>query len=431
MRLSRIRSEFGFQTAVLFLLDGLANVIDFFFHFWMGRVLIPADFAVLQTLNSVMLVYTTASGVFQPVVGRFIAEAHGKGQHTSIPGIFQSFLRAAVWLGLALAGFILLFSKDLAQLINVPAWTIQISVALIFLSTLRPIAAGALQGSENFIAYGFARLALSLGRILLVFFLVQAGTGLLGAVIALPFGWLVSLLCAFLLLGKPFWMRSKPASPRLLREGWKLSSYVLLAYITYMSLTSIDLVWVNQHLSGELAGAYAGLVLMRRIVALLPAAVITVMFPRVVKALARGESPNRVISLTAIIILAVSGLLSVLYFIFNDQLITLIFGRSYAAAIPLLGWMAVATIGVSLSSIWLNYYLAEKPRNFVILLGIAVALEWVLLNLFPPSMQSAVLAFGTTGWLLTFGGFLLYLFKLQPLESNGLPLGDQKQSSES
>jgi Na+-driven multidrug efflux pump len=144
-----------------------------------------------------MLVYTTASGVFQPVVGRFIAEAHGKGQHTSIPGIFQSFLRAAVWLGLALAGFILLFSKDLAQLINVPAWMIQISVALIFLSTLRPIAAGALQGSENFIAYGFARLALSLGRILLVFFLVQAGTGLLGAVIALPFGWLVSLLCAF------------------------------------------------------------------------------------------------------------------------------------------------------------------------------------------------------------------------------------------
>ena len=42
MRLPRIWSEFGFQTAVLFLLDGLANVIDFFFHFWMGRVLIPA-----------------------------------------------------------------------------------------------------------------------------------------------------------------------------------------------------------------------------------------------------------------------------------------------------------------------------------------------------------------------------------------------------
>jgi hypothetical protein len=73
--------------------------------------------------------------------------------------------------------------------------------------------------------------------------------------------------------------------------------------------------------------------------------------------------------------------------------------------------MGIAMIGVSLSSIWLNYYLAEKPRNFVILLGIAVALEWLLLNLFPPSMQSAVLAFGGTGWLLTLGGSLLYIFK--------------------
>lgn len=412
MRLARLQSEFGFQTAALLVLDGLANVIDFFFHFWMGRVLIPADFAILQTLNSVMLVYTTASGVFQPVVGRFIAEAHGKEQSDSIPGIFQSFLRAAFWLGLALAGVILLFSRSIAQFINVPAWTIQIGATLIVLSTLRPVAAGALQGTENFVAFGFARLALSLSRILLVFFFLPAGVGLFVAVLALPFGWLASVLCAFLLLGKPFWMRSKPASQNLLRDGWKLSFYALLAYLAYMSLTSLDLVWVNQNLPGEVAGAYAGLVLMRRIVALLPGVAVTVMFPRVVKILAKGEFPNRVLAQTAAIIIIVGGLLSFLYFLFNDQLITNIFGESYQAAIPLLGWMAVGTIGVSLSSIWLNYYLAEKPRNFVILLGIAIALEWILLNVFPLSLGSAVLAFGTTGWLLSFAGLMLYIFKI-------------------
>jgi O-antigen/teichoic acid export membrane protein len=414
MRLPRLQTRFGFQTAALFVLDGLANVIDFFFHFWMGRVLIPADFAILQTLNSVMLVYTTASGVFQPVVGRFIAEAHGKGQSHLTVGIFQSFLRAALLLGLILAGSMLLFSKNIAQLINVPTWTVQISAVLVFLSTLRPIAVGALQGSENFIGFGLARLALSLSRILLVFFLVQAGTGLLGAVSALPFGWLVSVLCAFLILGKLFWLRSPPASPDLLRRGWRLSFYALLAYIAYMSLTSLDLVWVNQNLSGELAGAYAGLVLMRRIVALLPAEVLTVMFPRVVKTLAGGKFPTRLLIQTASIILLASGVLTLLYFGFGSQLIMFIFGSSYQAAIPLLGWMAIAMMGVSLSSIWLNYYLAEKPRNFVILLGAAVALEWILLNLFPPSMQSAVLAFGATGWLLTLGGLLLYLFNARP-----------------
>ena len=95
------RSISKFSTTTFFLLDGVANAIDFVFHFWMGRVLIPSDFAVLQTLNSIALVYVTASGVFQPVVGRFVAEARGKGQHDAIPKIFQSFLHAAIWLGLA------------------------------------------------------------------------------------------------------------------------------------------------------------------------------------------------------------------------------------------------------------------------------------------------------------------------------------------
>jgi O-antigen/teichoic acid export membrane protein len=414
MRLSHFQSVFDNQTASLFLLDGLANVIDFAFHFWMGRVLIPSDFAILQTLNSVALVYVTASGVFQPVVSRFVAEARGKGQNDAIPAIFQVFFRAAFWLGLVFAILVFLLSNLIAQLLNLPNWTIQLSAVLIFLSTLRPIAAGVLQGEENFIAFGLTRLALSLGRIILVFFLIQTGLGLRGAVIALPFGWLISVLCAFLLLERSLWKRQADVQRQFLNEGWKLSFYALLAYVAYMSLTSLDLVWVNQKLNGELAGAYASLVLLRRIIALLPGVAVTVMFPRIAKTLAEGRLPDRLLIQTTGIILAASGALSSLYFILGDQLIAIIFGKAYQAAAPLLGWMGIAMIGVSLSSVWMNYYLAEKPRNFVILLGIAVVLEWFLLNLFPPSMQSAVLAFGTTGWLLTLGGLSLYIIARLP-----------------
>jgi O-antigen/teichoic acid export membrane protein len=153
------------------------------------------------------------------------------------------------------------------------------------------------------------------------------------------------------------------------------------------------------------------------------------MFPRVVKTLAEGHLPNRLLAETAGIILAASGILSILYFIFADQLITIVFGESHQTVAYLLGWMGIAAIGISLSSIWLNYYLAEKPRAFVILLGIAISLEWMLLNRLPSSLQSAVLAFGITGWLLTLGGFLLYIFKLRAT-AGGLPSGNQKEPPE-
>ncbi|HET9909743.1 MAG TPA: hypothetical protein VFQ23_24055, partial [Anaerolineales bacterium] len=145
--------------------------------------------------------------------------------------------------------------------------------------------------------------------------------------------------------------------------------------------------------------------------ALLPGVAVTVMFPRVAKALAGGERPHRLLIQTATIILAASGALTILYFLFAEPLITIIFGNAYQPASSLLGWMGLAMIGVSLSSIWLNYYLAEKPRNFVILLIAAVALEWFLLNVLPISLDNAVIAFGATGWALALSGLVMYLFK--------------------
>jgi O-antigen/teichoic acid export membrane protein len=407
-----MRSSPQFETTSLFLLDGLANVIDFAFHLWMGRVLIPADFAVLQTLNSIALVYITASGVFQPVVGRFIAEARGRGEENSIPAIFHSFLRAAFYLGTVLSIFVFSFSTPLSILLNLPTWTIQLSAVLIFLSTLRPIAVGALQGQERFLAFGFTRLTLSLGRILFIVLLFPAGIELTSAVVALPIGWLVSVLCAFLFLGNMLWKKSEPLYQNILHDGWKLSAYALLAYFAYMSLTSLDLVWVNRTLDSDSAGAYASLVLMRRIVALLPGVAVTVMFPRIARLLAQGQRTDRLLMQTASIILAAGGALTIFYFVFSNQLIMIIFGNTYQEASSLLGWMGLAIIGVSLSSIWLNYYLAEHPRNFVILLLIAVALEWTLLSLLPASLSNATLSFGATGWLLAIGGFILYSRRL-------------------
>lgn len=414
MRFSQIQSNSGFQTTSLFIFDSLANVLDFAFHFWMGRVLIPKDFAILQTLNSVVLVYVTASGVFQPVVSRFVAEARGKGEEDQIPAIFQVFLRAAFWLGLILSLLVFLLSNIISQILNLPNWTIQISAILIFLSTIRPIAIGLLQGQERFLPFGISRFITALARLLLAILLVSNGLALAGAIIAFPFGWLIGVVSAFLFIGKSNWIKNEIVPHNLLSEGWKLSVYALLAYFAFMSLTSIDLIWVNRNLTGEAAGTYASLVLLRRIVLLLPGIAVVVMFPRIAKTLAEGHLPDNLLIQTAGIILAVSGLLTLFYFIFGRQLIAIIFGEAYSSASSLLGWVGFGAIGVSLSSIWLNFYLAQKPRGFVILLIISVLFQWFLLNLLSPSLSNTVLAFGATGWGLTIAGLFLYLFKSRP-----------------
>ena len=403
-----------FPIPSLFLLDGLANGIDFAFHFWMGRALTPPDFAVLQTINSVVLVYVTASSVFQPVVGRFIAEARGSNNESAISAIFQTFLRASFWLGLVLMLLVLVFSSVLANWLNLPIWSIQIMAALIFLSTLRPVAAGVLQGTESFIPFGFSRLLTALARLVLAGILVYYGFNLKGALIAFPFGLFVGVAAAFLFAGKSLWIKNEQSPPGLLRKGLDLSLLALIAYIAFMSLTSLDLIWVNRTLSDDLAGAYASLVLMRRVIALLPGVAVVVMFPRIASTLTQGRLPDRLLLNTGGIIIAASGALTLIYFFFGHQLILNIFGEAYLSASPLLGWMGVAIMGVSLSSIWLNYYLADRPLNYVLLLCTAVAIEWILLTKLSPSLENAMLAFGVTGWFLTISGLVLYLWKFRP-----------------
>lgn len=262
--------------------------------------------------------------------------------------------------------------------------------------------------------FGFTRALTSLGRLVLGVILVAQGGRLFGAVIAFPFGWLVGVVAAFALVGRLAWSRGGNPPHDLLARGWNLSAYALLAYLAFMSLTSEDLIWVNRALPPTLAGAYAGLVLFRRVIALLPGIAVLVMFPRVAAALAQGRLPDRLLINTAAIIAATSGALTAMYFLFGDQLVRGVLGAAYQPASSLMGWMGIAMTGVSLSSIWLNFYLAHRPLAFVIFLGMAVVLEWFLLTLTSASMQDAIRAFGLTGWLLAFGGLLLYLLKFRP-----------------
>lgn len=413
-RFAQLLSEAGYQTGFLFVLDGLANVLDLGFHFWMGRTLSPAEFAVLQTLNSIVLVYVTATSVFQPVLGRFVAEALARGEPHAVPAIFRSFLGAALGLGLGLTLLVLVFSDGLARWLHLPVWIIHISGLVIFLSTLRPVAAGVLQGQQRFIGFGFTRVLTSLGRLAAGALLVQQGLKLSGAVIAFPFGWLVGVAGAYWLIGNQVWKKEGSTPAGLLRQGLKLSGYAMVAYVAFMSLTSLDLVWANRILPPDVAGAYASLVLLRRVIALLPGVAVLVMFPRIAATLAQHRLPDRLLITTAGIIIVASGVLSAVYFLFGRLLISAILGAAYQSASPLLGWMGVAMIGVSLSSIWLNYYLAHKPLFFVILLCAAVAFEWFLLSASSASMLGAVRAFGATGWLLSLAGLLLYVFKDRP-----------------
>lgn len=446
---NRLLSAVAWQTLFLFAVDGVTNLVDYGFHAYLGRVLSPGDFAIVQTMNALFLVIVTAFAVLQPVVARYVAESavqesEGVGAQSSaiLPNrtrtgrfalqqsagaVFRLYLGQSVVLGGALTVLVLLGGNTVAAWLNVPVAAVTLGAAMVFFSLVRPVVAGMLQGSERYVAFGITRTVYAVGRLVLALLLI----GLLGgkaiaAVAVMPAGALLALVAGLLLIG-PMWHdllnratsfgsdlpNRSTVSGKIVWEGWRLSLAALLAYTTYMLLQNIDLIWVNRTFSPDVAGSYATVVVLRRVLAVLPGAVLVVLYPRVVSRVAQGVLPDRLLLKAAAVIVTSTLAVTTLYFLFGPTIVALMFGDNYPHAAGLLGWQGAAMMGYGLAAVWLNLFLATRPWPFVGLLA-AVSLLQISLLTMAHTIVTVTAVLILSGWLLVIGGLVLYLLWLRP-----------------
>lgn len=418
--LGRFVTLAAWQTLFLFGVDSVANVIDYLFHAYLGRALTPGEFATVQTINAVFIIAGTALGVLQPVVARLVSHSRGVGEpEARRAAIFQLFAYQSIALGVALSALAWLGRGPLANWLNVPPTAITLVAVAALALLFRPVVNGMLQGQQRFVRLGLTHALFAGGRLATALLLVGVlGLGALGGVAAMPAGAFLGLLAGLGLLGVAVWNREQALrsseARALLREGWHLSLAAFIAYAAYMSLLNVDVIWMNRTVAPAVAGNYASAAVLRRIVAVLPAAVLTVLYPRIALQVAQGLRPDRSLLKAAVAITAATAGLALVYFVRGERLVSLVFGPGYSAAGRLVGWMALGMIGAGLLAVWLNLFLASRPWPFVAAVGLIAGLQLGLLALWGRTPEAVVAIFGLTSWLGALAGGALYFLWLRP-----------------
>ena len=411
------------QAGALFGVDMFTNVTDYIFHIYLGWALAPGDFAVVQTMNSILLIAVTAFAVLQPVVARFVAAdeqgAAGRRSRAALSPrsrtVFQRYFRQGIVIGLALCLFFLLLRAPFSSWLNVPAAAYSAGMIMMVLILLRPVVLGVLQGGQRFIAFGVTRASYAVSRLLLAILLITIlGGGALAGVLSLPLGGLLALGVGLVLLGKDIWRKGEPLPPEMVRGGWRLSLAALLAYTAFMGLQNFDLIWVNRQFPAVTAGSYATAIVLRRVLAVLPGVVLVIFYPRVVAQVSRSEVPDRIILKASAAIMGITAVLIAGYFILGTWLVDLMFGQAYAEAGPLLGWMGVGMMAYGLAAIWLNLFLATRPWPYVVVLSAVALAQLVLLTAFHETVWQVISIFVASGWLVALAGLALYMLWLRP-----------------
>lgn len=405
------------QTGFLVAIDAMTNLVDYGFHVYLGRALVPAEFAIVQTINAVLLVVVTGFSVMEPVISRQIVEAQAEkdqvlaqnSRQDQWRAIFQSSFLINASLGVILFALVRINRQAFAMWLQTPEQVISISAFVLLFALLRPVISGTLQGQRRFIAFGLTRSMYAVGRLAAVVLLISLGAGLPGAVAAFPLGSSIAVIGGLCMIGPAAWQARGRIPEKLLSNVIRMSAGTFIAYSGYMTLLNSDLIWINRGFSAPVAGNYAAAVLLRRVLQLLPGAIIVVMYPRAVRQYALNRLPDRLLIKSAAAIIIVISLLAGLYFVFGTPIVQLVVGSGYSEAGPLLGWMGLGILGYSLTAMWMNFYLATRPLPYILLLGSGALLQNLLLASYHASIWQVIAVFALSGWFMALSGLLLYL----------------------
>lgn len=332
----------------------IVSAFNFGYNVAMARMLGPAEFGHASAAVTLLMLVSSITLAFQLVCAKFVARNETVGARRSL---VQSLMKRAWIVGLALAAIMALASGGLAEYLRLPtAWIVLILTFGIAFYVPLGVKRGGLQGACDFpkLAGNFIlEVVVKFGGALT---LVALGFGVKGAVAAIA----ISVVLAYFLPPSQLNLfgKTEPCIPASFREGMQ----AIVFFVGQVIINNIDIILVKHYFAPEMAGMYAAVALVGRVLYFASWSVVSAMFP--ISAGAKSEAHNAsllVVPLLLVLTLAI-GFILVMTFA-PGFIVHFIFGSGYREAEPLLSLYAAATGLYSLSVVLMAYEMSRRIAN--------------------------------------------------------------------
>lgn len=372
--------------AIVFVAQGLVNVLNFAFHVLVSRRLGVDAYGTLNALIAGFTMLAVPSAIATTIVVKYAAEFRAVGDFARLRALT---LRILSVLGLtALGVFALgsLLAPLFAGFFHVDGIApVVLTVGVLSLNVVVPVLRGVFQGVEDFRAFAISVLIETVAKLVLAFAFTAWGLGLDGALAAWLLGALASFIWTAAVLVNAY--RHEDAAPlRLDYERLaRTSAAVAVATLCIASLSYSDVVIVKHVFDSRTAGLYAAAALAGKILFWLVAFVPTILLPRAIHRAATGK-PVIGVLLQAMAVIAVFAGSGLLLFAFAARAVVgALFGAAYLGAAPLLFPYGIATTLLAILNTVSVYKIGVHRFGFVIPLAVVALIELIAVALFHES----------------------------------------------
>lgn len=362
------------------------NVINYVYHFVLGKLLSPANYGELVALISVIGLLGVIPGALNLVVIKYISTAKNQEEVIALTDWLKE---RALKVALGFFVLIVIASPFIISFLHISQiWYILLIAISSLFSLLAIVNRAILQGLLRFKALIGSILIENVIKLILAAVLIYIGFGIGGAVIGLT----VAVITGWY-LSKIYLKHSKVGKNIIIPDIRPMILFAVPVIIQSFAITSLyssDVILVKHFFSSHDAGIYGALSTLGKIIFFGAGPIGSVMFPIVARRQSKGEDHKRIFIYSSLATLFLSSAILLIYWLFPSFVITALYNSSYLEASGLLFWFGLFMSLFTLTSLLVNYSLSLGRTRVVIFLLLAALMQIMLISVFHQSLFSVI-----------------------------------------
>jgi O-antigen/teichoic acid export membrane protein len=406
-------NEFFRASIILIVLMNIANILNYVFQFVMARMLGPADYSVMAVLTSILYIFNFPSTSIQTVMSRYATVYSLKKEFGKLRGIMDAFIKKSFFICLTIYVVYLAISLFLSKTLEINFWLLALTGLFVFGAFLYPIGSGILQGMKKFKAMGWNSVLNSAIKLIIAMILVFFGFKVYGAVLGFILGVFIAFIFIFPFIKEVINAKEIKENPKIFDSH---SLYAFFAMLIVVLMYSIDAILAKAHFTADIAGRYAVLSMIGKIILFSTLTIGNAMFPISSERFLNGnkEKTSGIAKKTFIASSALCGIAILIFYLFPDFVVKILFGKEYLSLAGLLIYVALGFSFISLLGIFILYKLSINEFKFMhlFLLSIFMVIEFASMIIFNNTILDFTKAFMYSSLLALTGMVLAYKLKV-------------------
>lgn len=379
------------------ILGGIIGILNYLFNI----------FVVKYTDKSVFSIFTAALGIIYLVqipatsIQSFLTKIVAKNDNSNLSKYRWTALKYLGGIGILLSLVFFLFKQEISTLASVPEDIVIYLAVTLFFSFVSPISKAFLLGEEKIVAFNLLLLFETILKFAIGAVAIKMGGNIPLLILANS---LPAILTTIVILPSLKPNNTGKSIETKFRELILITIFMLLLTVPY----TIDLVLVNESFRAE----YGAISLLGKLVYFSCVMTASVMFARVSN---ENKSANKRKSLLISLTLAfcIGIVISLVYFLFTNLVISLTVGEQYISAGKYLGVFGLCMTGFAVVYMIANYFITQNVYGYIFVLLFVSILQILLFQFRNSSLNQVIQNQIIVYSVLTISTVLILVYKFR------------------